>query len=892
MKIAAKLLIAVVTTLACFTGSASPLQGAFSSTGSQSAASHATPSPATVGSLPADVASGNAVRSADLPESTPIQLTVVVMPHRSELADFVEQVSDPTSPNFHRFLTLDQLKSRFMATDADVQSVETWARADGLSEVQRWPSNHAIVIQGTVGQVNALLGVKLGKYTLNGSAYYANDKKPTVSAEVAPKIADILGLNSMQQMLPLSQGANPTQAMDVPRIATGAFLSRTVSRNDAHGTVHGQVNTTKALVSTHGVKPGDIRTDLYTPSDIWGEYAYNYDGLAKFSHCCNPAHVAAGSPPETSIAVIGKNKPDPKDVDQFYLQNGLAEHVEYVAVGGPSCCDDEMTMDTEWAGAMANSKGANVDTATIYVYEGGGTLFSDLLNAWESAYTDNKARVATTSFGSPESDFGGLGNPSISDFTDITRAMTAMGWTLVAATGDTGADSYGGNGCNKPGEVQYPATDPNVVAAGGTTLIQNTDGTFYSETAWAGNACAKVNPEKNGGGGSGGCSKDTFSATAWNKTGCSGNRRAIPDISLNAFHNLAGQGAGQLYYYSYGGCTGACSGGGTSIVAPELAGFFAQENAYLLTLGNYCGANHDAPCAPLGRAGPILFAAVHQPHNPFYDVTQGSNANGQSNGYQAVPGYDLATGLGSANMMQLAWAINYYLLSSGSTPPIVSFSGAQLDTLYTGPVTVNFQFNGANRGVAGYTAYYDRDPGDPKSEPTPGNGNPFWDGPQVVGSPGGGSIQIPYAPGCHTVYVRVWDNLGVGNTQVSYGPICMGGTDMKCSFAEKGCPAAGGNEVYQITCPMTVNFSVNGTFKQAGTSFSGQEQPDASSYITACTPGTANCQGFSVPNGAGKCPIHVIPPPPPPLKNCQVCDETHRQCVPVTGGYVCKGLIQ
>ena len=162
-----------------------------------------------------------------------------------------------------------------------------------------------------------------------------------------------------------------------------------------------------------------------------------------------------------------------------------------------------------------------------------------------------------------------------------------------------------------------------------------------------------------------------------------------------------------------------CGRNGTSIAAPEVAGFFAQENAYLLTLGNNCGPSHDAPCAPLGRAGPILFAAPKQPHGPFYDITTGNTSNGLSAGFKAVPGYDLATGLGSANMMQLAWAINYNLLSAGSTPPIVAYSGAQPGTLYPGAVTVNFAINAANRGVAGYSSSNFSDPGDPASERTP-----------------------------------------------------------------------------------------------------------------------------------------------------------------------------
>jgi hypothetical protein len=105
-------------------------------------------------------------------------------------------------------------------------------------------------------------------------------------------------------------------------------------------------------------------------------------------------------------------------------------------------------------------------------------------------------------------------------------------------------------------------------------------------------------------------------------------------------------------------------------------------------------------------------------------------------------------------MMQLAWAVNYNLLSLGSTPPIVAYSGAQRGILYPGAVTVNFNIEAANRGVAGYTKSNFIDPGDPASEPTPktpsSGANPFWDGPSVVRQ-SSGSITIPYEAGCHTV---------------------------------------------------------------------------------------------------------------------------------------------
>jgi subtilase family serine protease len=827
------------------------------------------------------------------PDAAKVQITIVLMPKRAALAAQADAVNDPASPRFHHFLTFAEMKAQFMPSDADVASVETWARNGGLSEVNRWSTNHAIVLAGSAAQVNALLGVKLGQYRLRGATYFANDRAPTVAASVAPTIADILGLNSLDRFQPASVGPQSVRdATDLPHVATGAFVTTETLRIDANPKApHGRMAA--------GVKPrisGPVGFGI-EPEDIWSEQAYDYQGLAKFSHCCNPNNLATGSPVETSIAVIGAHKPDPKDLTGFFKTTyNLAANISLVSIGSPKCCDDEMTLDTEWSGATSNSMGTSNNTAHIYIYAAGSLSNGDLLNAWEAALSGNATRIATTSFSNIEPAFGGIGNSSISDYTDVTRAMTAMGWTLIAAAGDAGADGYtdsSSQSCLR-GAVLYPPTDPNVLAAGGTSLTLNTPLAYGSETAWCGNGCGSntacsgglTKAKTDGGGGGGGCS-DTFPATAWNPGGCAGKHRAIPDLSLNA-------NAGQIIYYSYGPssfCTGSlCTYDGTSIVAPELAGFFAQENAYLMTLGNNCGPSHDAACAPLGRAADAVYAAVHAPHNPYYDIVSGNTSNGLSKGYNAVAGYDLATGLGSANMMQLAWAINNYLMSAGSTPPLISFGGAQLNTLYSGPVTVTFAINAANRGVAGFTAALDSDPMDTKTEPTPGAGNPFWDGPKILGARSG-VVPIAFVPGCHTVYVRAWDNLGAGNTVASYGPICMG-TNMQCSFSESACPAGGGTQSYTVSCPQTVNFSVDGQFQTEATSYTGQEAAGRQyTYVKACLPGTVNCQGFNT-SSTQTCPINPVQPPTPPITNCKACYETGRQCVKVAGGYQCVGNAQ
>jgi predicted secreted protein len=64
------------------------------------------------------------------------------------------------------------------------------------------------------------------------------------------------------------------------------------------------------------------------------------------------------------------------------------------------------------------------------------------------------------------------------------------------------------------------------------------------------------------------------------------------------------------------------------------------------------------------------------------------------------------------------------------------------------------------------------------SEPTPGQGNSFYSGPQHVNSTfgctdlSGALCSGGVSQGCHTVNVRAWDNMGLGSGDYTYGPVC------------------------------------------------------------------------------------------------------------------------
>ena len=157
-----------------------------------------------------------------------------------------------------------------------------------------------------------------------------------------------------------------------------------------------------------------------------------------------------------------------------------------------------------------------------------------------------------------------------------------------AAAGDTG------------GAVEYPSSSPSVVSVGGTSLLFNSGG-LAAETAWSG--------------GGGGCSlyENANPSQSIGSLNCSG-RRATPDLSLDADPD---SGVAVYDTVPYQGSSGWWTVGGTSLSTVVIA-------------------------AESDNTGTLMNAsAVYGGKVDVRDVVSGSN------GYPALEGYDLVTGVGS-----------------------------------------------------------------------------------------------------------------------------------------------------------------------------------------------------------------------------------------------------
>jgi hypothetical protein len=707
-------------------------------------------------------------------------------PHMAEEEQFLHDLqADKHSPMFHHFLTADEWNARFAPSAQDEQAVVDWAESNGLKVSHRYANRLLVDLEGNAATIQKALNVAINAYTFETESRYSNDRDPQIPANLANIIQSVGGLNNIAVLHPKHMdGKHIVYPIYVPGEVAG--LGPSGGRDGARSTPPSSTKGSRQSQGPAVAATPNITNGNYDPADIWSSQAYDTNALNAQGHCCNPLH-GTDAPPEASIAIATAGTQNQSDFLNF-PPFSLAEHFVFHNIDGTgTCCDLEGTMDFEWSTAMANSFGSFHDTATVHMYDGVNANLSTFTDIFNQMLSDGSARVMSTSWGCAEGDCYDNGTMDTQD--GIFASMVAQGWTLMAASDDTGAVSKDGSGnCVTHDAVEFPASSPHVVAVGGTTLSLDSFGNYLGETGWTGGTTAGSCNSNNGGSG-GGCSVH-FGIPSYqgSSNNCPvfffgiliGHNRAVPDVALNA-------SALQNIFFN-----GSLQGnGGTSIASPEMAGFFAQSNAYLLSLGNICGSG-SSPCAPQGDPHANLYETTGArvqtaPHNPYYDITTGCNSNDVTaannlNFFCAGAGYDQVTGWGSINMLQMAWALNWAIVP-GFSFPVISFSGPATGVWYNTDQEISWTVtappgNGfPSDGVAGFTQGWDSISSDPSGEATPGSGNSFYSGPQFPNATtgclslaGGFGCAGGVSQGFHTVHVQAWDNEGESSGDHTIGP--------------------------------------------------------------------------------------------------------------------------
>jgi subtilase family serine protease len=245
--------------------------------------------------------------------------------------------------------------------------------------------------------------------------------------------------------------------------------------------------------------------------------------------------------------------------------------------------------------------------------------FADFMEGVQDAAKMTGVVGVSLSYGDTE------GNVGSSAVVSLNNQYLATGAAAnVAVTVSTGDSS-------SPG---YPATSPNVVAVGATSLfVSSAQGRYFYETAWGG---------LSGDGAGGGGPSDNFAAPTFqsgNGVTLSSNR-TIPDISM-----VGDPVTGVSVYDTWddGGGSPWNEVGGTSAAAPLAQGVIALAQQERIAAG--------LPILNSVEIDTAFYEAYNSPAylTYFHDIKIGNNSDPSAGitGYQATTGYDEATGIGS-----------------------------------------------------------------------------------------------------------------------------------------------------------------------------------------------------------------------------------------------------
>jgi hypothetical protein len=656
---------------------------------------------------------------------------------QQNLIEFLASLQNPSSPNYHKWLTPAKFGTLYGPAESDLQAVESWLQGNGFHIDNVTQARNVIEFSGTVGQLQNAFHVSVHSFVVHGKKYVANVNDPQIPAALAPVVAGIANLNSFHPTPHATFGG------------TGKYDS------GAHAfkpqlTLFGS-NSAPYLY----VDPADAATIYDTPNAaLNATYSgTTYDGSG------------------VSIGIAGDSNITMQDILNYRVaflgETAAVANVPSVIIDGndPQINGDEAEalLDNEIAGGIAPK-------AKVYFYTAENTdLQSGLFEAIFRAIDDNIVSILSISFGSCEANLGTAGNALV---LEATEQAAAQGISVTVAAGDSGSagcdnediqteaqDGFAVNGlAASPYVTAVGGTDFDVLASSFTTYVQDeNNGQPYSgsspyyrtalsyipEEPWndstqintdiAGNIALTSNGATDiiagGGGSSIVYSKPSFQ-TSLTPTD---NSRDVPDVSFLAGNGLYGavwavcadNVADGINLFAYTDCqstNGALANnatisgfGGTSAAAPAFAGMLALVE--------------QKTGSRLGQADYVLYQlAKTQYSSVFHDVASGNNSvvcqsgtpdcgsNNFITGYNAGDNYDQASGLGSVDAAQLV--NNWSSVSLGSTTTSFNINGstAGLNITHGASLTFNVAVTpAAATGAVGIVDTADEVPGGPQN---------------------------------------------------------------------------------------------------------------------------------------------------------------------------------
>lgn len=626
-------------------------------------------------------------------DSLPLEHLLVQLQRSPEaeaaFQSYIATLNDTSSPNFHQWLTPEQIGSEYGPAQADIAVVADWLKAQGFTVNAVATTGMTIDISGTAGQVRSAFGTEIHHLSVDGEAHIANMQNPSVPTALAGVVNGVVSLNDFRPH-PMHHNIKSTH-----------FDARTGSQTEegtsltASGALHPDYTFTSGGSTYQAVVPGDL-ANIYNLNPL---FSAGYSGQGQTVVVIEDTNVYSTADWSTFRSTFGLNSYSGASFTQVHPTGSLS----CTNPGDVAGNDGEAILDAEWASAAAPSAAIVLasckDTSTTF---GGLIALENLVNS-KTAY-----RIVSISYGESESENGATANAA---YNSTYQSAVAEGISVFVSSGDEGAASsdanlrYATHGITVSGFASTPynvavgGTDFGDTYAGSNTTYWNSSNTstytsaksYIPEIPWNDSCASKLIATKEGysttygssgfcnsspgkanflttaagSGGPSGCATGSATTSGVVSGSCKGyakpswqsgivgnpndNVRDLPDVSLFAANGVWGH----YYVYCYsnrsaGGaaCTGAPSAwsgaGGTSFASPIMAAMQALVNQKTGSAwGNVDPTYYNLARAEYGSTGNTGCNSSNgnavSSTCTFYDVTQGDidvNCTGTHNCYK------------------------------------------------------------------------------------------------------------------------------------------------------------------------------------------------------------------------------------------------------------------
>jgi subtilase family serine protease len=607
-----------------------------------------------------------AARVGAIPAAQRLQLTAALALRDGAGAEaLAAAVSDPSSPQYGRYLTAAAWRSRFAPTDVDVATVTSWLRSQGFS-IGAIPLNHRFIsFSGTSVQAEKAFATDLQVYRKNGQVVSAPASSASIPVTLAGIVVGIGGLDTSNLQSPARVGgpkplqstapattsaARPTEVLPPPPLVFKNGTPCSAYYGQKAASSFPQVLADPLTYAPCGYKPAQVRGAYGIDQALGAGYDGRGTTVAVVDAYASQTIVADGQ-------TYAKRNDRQHPLRRYQFSQILPTTYTNVDLCGAGGWYGEETLDTEAVHTMAPA--ANI------LYVGAQSCLDPDLNAAVNTVVDNSlAQVITNSYGDVEP-------TSLADVAEAHQTFiqaAAQGISVLFSSGDNGDEIAN----TDSRQVDWSASDPFVTAVGGTALAVGQSNNYLFEQGWGTGKSILTNGQwvppspaylYGGGGGTSqlfkqpGYQKKVVPVSISHYFG-QGAHRAVPDVGMIADPStgfLVGQSQtfpdGSVRYSEY-------RIGGTSVSSPMFAGVvavadqvkggtlgFLNPKIYSLAGSSaFRDVNH-------GRA--VTDGVVRE------DFVNGFNATGglttslrtlnQTGTIFTRPGYDDVTGVGSPN---------------------------------------------------------------------------------------------------------------------------------------------------------------------------------------------------------------------------------------------------